>query len=116
MLHPEIALQFYGAAAFQHETGDLVGVSQSAVCRTVNEVSEKTDDMLYPLLLLFPEDSQAREGMCDSFQNVRIRSHVFRSRKGVFSINVLGSPFFFPILSSAPEKKKVIVSFSISIF
>lgn len=113
MLRLLTALRFYGAATFQRETGDLIGLSQATTCRVIAEVSEAISRTLFPLLVRFPDPSQMREVMHDFYKiaqfpgvtgcidctHVRIKSpggddaEVFRNRKGVFSINVQVSFF-----------------------
>lgn len=47
------ALRFYRTATFQKETGDLAGIWQPTVCRTIAKISEVIAKELFPRLVRF---------------------------------------------------------------
>lgn len=107
MLQLLVVLRFYAYGTFQVVTGDLINVSQPAVCRTVNKVTGLIAKHLFREPVHFPQADEYGSVVqefyptgrffgvtgCIDCTHVRIKSpdtdsaEVFRNRKA-FSINV----------------------------
>ena len=102
-----IAMRFYAKGNFQITDGDLIGVSQPTVCRTIHRVSReiaknKKHFIKFPLgeeALLVEQTFQFSNGMpgvvgCIDCSHIPIISpggedaELYRNRKGYFSLNV----------------------------